>query len=253
MSMKKEAKLVDAVVALIRETPFGAGERLPAERILANRFATSRHTLRSALRRLEARGILDIRPGSGCYVQSTAGLSAGFSFGASNAASASMAEILEDHLEARWALEPAIGAMAAAKATSRDHADLENELTRISRVMMTGDRENLAEGYAHFQNRIAAATRNPELEKIGRQFAAERRRLAGERADSDPADEAALFSVAVAVVKAIQQGDPQRTGRCLQEFIRQDSRQLRLPPECPLAAVLRRAPTLPELTGGNHP
>lgn len=236
--MKQEARLVDAVVALIQEAPFLPGDRLPAERSLANRFATSRHTLRSALRRLEAHGILAIRPGSGCYVQSTEGLSDGDAPGASDTMPESPAAILEHHLEARWALEPVIVAMAAAKATARDHADLEHELTRISRAMMTGGSVKLAEGYGHFQSRIAAATRNPALEKVGRELAAERQRLAGALDDIDLRDQEALFSATVAVVKAVEQGDPQRIDRRSRDFILRDSRLLKLPAGCALAAVL---------------
>ena len=243
MSSRKEIKLADAIVTLIRETPVLAGDRLPAERVLAHRFAASRHTLRSALRRLEARGILTIRPGSGCYVQSTAGLSPGDAFSVPRATPETIAPILEEHLEARWALEPSIGAVAAAKATAQDHGALADALTRISRAMMTGDSTKLAEGYGHFQRRVAAATRNPVLEEIGRQLAVERQRLAAEQTDIDLRDQEALFSAAVAVVKAVEQGDPQRTRQRIRDLVRQDGRLLKLPPECALAAFMRHAPT----------
>ena len=63
--VNKEEKLVDAVWTLIRETPFAPGDRLPSERALAVRLGVNRHTLRGALRRMAARGVLAIRPGSG--------------------------------------------------------------------------------------------------------------------------------------------------------------------------------------------
>ena len=57
------------IMGLIYEGQFAPGERLPAERELAERLHVSRPTLRDALNRLEARGFLDRRTGSGNYVR----------------------------------------------------------------------------------------------------------------------------------------------------------------------------------------
>ncbi|WP_371311925.1 FadR/GntR family transcriptional regulator [Pseudovibrio flavus] len=46
------------------------GQRLPAERMLSEELGVSRNTLRSVLRRLEARGFVQIKKGSGCYLTS---------------------------------------------------------------------------------------------------------------------------------------------------------------------------------------
>ena len=45
-----------------------AGDRLPTERDLAEAHNVSRHVVREALKRLQAIGLVSIRPGSGCYV-----------------------------------------------------------------------------------------------------------------------------------------------------------------------------------------
>jgi len=44
------------------------GTRLPTEKELCTQFAVSRTALREALRRLSARGLIDIRKGSGMYI-----------------------------------------------------------------------------------------------------------------------------------------------------------------------------------------
>ncbi len=56
------------ITALIYDGHFAPGERLPAEREFADTLHVSRPTLRDALNRLEARGFIDRRTGSGNYV-----------------------------------------------------------------------------------------------------------------------------------------------------------------------------------------
>ena len=57
---------VDQVVAQIRELidsdGLSVGDKLPTERELCERFATSRNTVREAMRMLKAYGIVDVRP-----------------------------------------------------------------------------------------------------------------------------------------------------------------------------------------------
>jgi GntR family transcriptional repressor for pyruvate dehydrogenase complex len=44
------------------------GSRLPSERTMAARFGASRSTVREAIQRLIARGLLTAKPGSGVFV-----------------------------------------------------------------------------------------------------------------------------------------------------------------------------------------
>jgi GntR family transcriptional repressor for pyruvate dehydrogenase complex len=64
LSQKIERKIEQA----IREKKLPAGSKLPTEHELCKMFAVSRTALREALRRLNARGLVDIRKGSGMYV-----------------------------------------------------------------------------------------------------------------------------------------------------------------------------------------
>jgi GntR family transcriptional repressor for pyruvate dehydrogenase complex len=64
LSQKIERKIEEA----IREKKLLPGQKLPTEKELCAQFAVSRTALREALRRLSARGLLDIRKGSGIYI-----------------------------------------------------------------------------------------------------------------------------------------------------------------------------------------
>lgn len=66
-------RLVDDVVGQLRryinENELAIGDRLPAERALADQLGTSRATVAQALRILAVMGLVEIRHGSGVYVR----------------------------------------------------------------------------------------------------------------------------------------------------------------------------------------
>lgn len=67
-------RLVEQLLQSIRSGEFPPGSRLPSERELAERYEVSRVTIREASIALEAKGILDIRGGSGAFVRPIAAI-----------------------------------------------------------------------------------------------------------------------------------------------------------------------------------
>jgi DNA-binding FadR family transcriptional regulator len=68
---KREAlseQIVHQLTALVKRGDLQPGDRLPAERTLAEQLGVGRPTLREALRALQLLGILDIRHGGGVFV-----------------------------------------------------------------------------------------------------------------------------------------------------------------------------------------
>ena len=61
-------QLADDIVELIRSESLGPGDVLESSRDLAKRFAVTTPTVREALRRLEATGVVELRHGSGTYI-----------------------------------------------------------------------------------------------------------------------------------------------------------------------------------------
>ena len=72
-SEKLSIPVIRQIEALILRGVLKPGERLPAERDLAERLGVSRPSLREALAQLEARDLLVARPGSGVYVADVLG------------------------------------------------------------------------------------------------------------------------------------------------------------------------------------
>ena len=64
LSQKIERTIEDA----IRQRKLAVGSKLPTEREMCESFGVSRTALREALRRLSARGLIEIKKGSGMYV-----------------------------------------------------------------------------------------------------------------------------------------------------------------------------------------
>ncbi|HEY9054643.1 MAG TPA: GntR family transcriptional regulator [Rectinemataceae bacterium] len=72
MKIKKTSlpeEIVDAIKGAIKEGEWKAGERLPSESELAESFGVNRLTLRMALQKLNAQGILETRVGEGTFVR----------------------------------------------------------------------------------------------------------------------------------------------------------------------------------------
>ncbi len=61
--------IVDQLKALISSGEITIGEKLPPERILAEKFGVARPTVREALSALEVLGIVEVQVGSGAYVK----------------------------------------------------------------------------------------------------------------------------------------------------------------------------------------
>lgn len=72
-SEKLSAAVIDQIELLILRGILRPGERLPAERDLAERLDVSRPSLRDALAELEARGLVTRRPGAGIFVADVVG------------------------------------------------------------------------------------------------------------------------------------------------------------------------------------
>ena len=72
-SEKLSAAVVRQIEQLILRGILSPGERLPAERELAEKLGVSRPSLREALAELQASGLLEARPGAGVFVAEVLG------------------------------------------------------------------------------------------------------------------------------------------------------------------------------------
>lgn len=133
----KQPKISDIIMqqleSMILEGSFTPGQKLPPERELAARFDVSRPSLREAIQKLIARGVLYSRHGGGTYVSEQIGSS--FADPLHELLSAHD-EFLYDQLEFRDALESLSCYYATLRSTDADKA----RLTRCFQQLMEANK-----------------------------------------------------------------------------------------------------------------
>ncbi len=155
--------IVDRIETLILEGTLKPGERLPAERALAEELGVSRPSLREALQKLVARGLLVSRHGGGTFVAETLGSSFRdplLELLAKNP------EAHRDLLEFRHTLEGSCAYYAALRATPPDRERLTAAFDRLAECHARARRVSRAEegaADAHFHLAIAEASHNAVL------------------------------------------------------------------------------------------
>ena len=156
-------EIVEQLETMILEGVLQAGERLPAERKLAEQFGVSRPSLREAIQKLVAKGLLVSRQGGGNYVNQEVGATF------SDPLLALLAEkhdAQKDLLEFRHTLEGACAYYAALRATPADHERLAAAFAQLEACYeSSADNCRVEEGLAdaRFHLAIAEASHNVVL------------------------------------------------------------------------------------------
>jgi len=155
LSQKIERK----IEAAIREKKLPVGSKLPTERELCEAFGVSRTALREALRRLSARGLIEITKGSGMTVTGfrvddaikTMNLYYDMQFDEN---------LIPQIIEVRRLFEPQIAGLAAKQRTQNDLSDIQENIEEFKscdpdNIQLESDLDN------KFHLLIARATHNP--------------------------------------------------------------------------------------------
>ncbi len=155
----RQPKLSDVIEQqlefLILEGTLRPGEKLPPERELAKQFDVSRPSLREAIQRLEAKGLLLRRQGGGTFVQSSLWQSF----------SDPLVELLSDHpesqfdlLETRHALEGIAAYYAALRSTDEDKDRIRELHHAIELAQESGDLDAESEAVLQYQIAVTEAS-----------------------------------------------------------------------------------------------
>jgi GntR family transcriptional repressor for pyruvate dehydrogenase complex len=148
-------EIADRIRVVILDGTFPAGQPLPGERQLAERFGVSRGSIRDAFRTLETIGLLVTRHGQGTFPQEldvdrlVAPLASVLSY---------RFDLQDELMDVRRMFEPAVARVAATRVTDEDLADLQRILDAQRKKLKTG-RSAIVEDTA-FHQVLARATRN---------------------------------------------------------------------------------------------
>lgn len=187
------------------------GDRLPAEREIAERLRVSRASVREAIVALEVQGLVEVRHGGGTYLLRDR----------------LQAEPLEtlierrrrlpDILDARDAIETKLAALAAARRTDDDLAAIDAALDAMRAAVAVGDRGEDADG--RFHGAVAVAARSPLLAEFMAGIAAQ---VAESRAESlrQPGRPAQSLKQHERVAAAIHAADPAAAAAAMHDHVR---------------------------------
>lgn len=146
--------------SMILDGSFKPGQKFPPERELADQFGVSRPSLREALQKLAARGLVESRQGGGTYVSEQLGTT--FSDPLMQLLG-SHAEFHYDLLEFRHALEGLSAYYAALRSTPADKALLQKRFEELTATYDEMNPVREAEADAAFHLAIAEAAHNVVL------------------------------------------------------------------------------------------
>jgi DNA-binding FadR family transcriptional regulator len=209
-------EIVNQIKAAILAGRVKQGDRLPAERDLAEQFGVSRVTVRDALRVLEAAGLVQIRVGARGGAIVTAPGTSRVGEGIANMLLLSTVTPA-DVTEARSVFELGSIPLMCERATADDIAALLEICDRSDAALATGDFQvGLS---AEFHTRLYRATHNAAIEMIIESFRAPLLMLLQRAKEVAPEMGHAGAAEHRAVVEAIVDRDVERAHRIMSEHL----------------------------------
>ncbi len=195
-------QIVEQIRVMITEGNLKPGDRLPAERVLAENLNVSRASLREALSALHLLGLLEIKSGEGTYIKQSD----------VNSIIQPLALLLMmerdtifEILEVRKGLEVEAAGLAAVNATDADFRNMAEIIDEMERALQTSNLGEVADWKLHFA--IAQASRNSLLLRLMNTISDTMRKtikINREQLFKKKGNPQILFKQHLAVVEAIQ-------------------------------------------------
>jgi DNA-binding FadR family transcriptional regulator len=225
-------QIAEQLRQLMSSGEFAVGSRLPAERDLATQLGVSRPSVREALIALEVEGMIEVRTGSGIYVQSTSP-NANQAGPSASDATAEWGPL--EVMSARILVEAEVAALAAQNAQKKDLQAIRNGLKKM-RQEVTQDQVP-RHGDQAFHEGIAQACGNSVLLDTVERFWQARNGPLFERLGDyfeNPASWQAAIAEHQRVLEAIEAGDSSGARKAMQKHLKQAHKRY--------SASWRRAP-----------
>jgi DNA-binding FadR family transcriptional regulator len=153
-------ELVDSLGDRIRDGRIVPGDKLPTEAAIMEEFGVSRTVVREAISKLQASGLVETRHGIGTFV---VGLGDGAAFRIAPEQIATLHDVIAV-LELRIGLETEAAALAAARRTERNLAEMRSALDGFAAALAEG-RDAVGPDF-QFHQEVARATQNPHFAEL---------------------------------------------------------------------------------------
>ena len=209
--------LIRRLIDFSRTQNYQAGDRLPAERALAEHLGVGRNALREAIATLETLRVVESRPNSGIYLRAMASEA---SFEAivllSELGAVPSADEVRESMEVRAPLERQAILLACARRTDADLDRLNAILERTDQLLAGS--ANVVDCDQEFHLALAGASHNSVLVRMLNAFyvlTLPRRRIFF----ADPARGTASARAHRAIVKALRARDAARAGDLMDKHL----------------------------------
>ncbi|MER9728149.1 MULTISPECIES: FadR/GntR family transcriptional regulator [unclassified Mesorhizobium] len=159
----RDDAVLKALAGFVMREKLEPGERLPTERILAERLKVSRNTVREALTRWEGLGLVERRQGSGTYLKAAVSLDM-LHMPLTLAGGNDFTGLMRT-LEIRRALEAEAAALCAIRADKDDLAEIKRKLDIMEEEFLSRAGMSSEEDW-EFHQAIYRACGNPLFEQI---------------------------------------------------------------------------------------
>lgn len=154
-------RITTRIAQMIREGDYGPGDRLPTINDMASRFGVGHPTLREALKKLETLGLVNVKHGSGVYVEAEQDqlLMSNPIF-----AGEVSKDMMLDLIDARMPIEQRTVVLAARHATE-EHLERMHDLLEEAGEYLQDDAELTRKNMA-FHREVAVASQNVVLAQL---------------------------------------------------------------------------------------
>jgi GntR family transcriptional repressor for pyruvate dehydrogenase complex len=211
--------IIDQVVGLIRDGSLAIGDKLPAERELAQLFGVSRPSVREALTAMEIIGLVEIRPGGGTYI---AGLNMAPLVNVVSPLLAVQPNFETEILELRRMLDTEAAELAARRVTPEQADALEQAVTQMQAAVEQDDSERGAGADIRFHELIYHAGGNTVLKTaadyvvtiIEMSIKEARELILGK-----PQNAVELLEQHKRILAAIKRNDPEKAARAMRDHL----------------------------------
>jgi len=210
----KEILFEDDLISKIVEGIWQTGEKLPSERQMATEFNISRNTVRSALRRLEAKGMITPRRGSGYFLTNTISATAirqqreGESY-----------DRIMARLEAAYLFLPNIISIATPRIAEETLNTLQQCMVDLSQAIFNKNIQEFKNHARDFFQIIANSTGNPIIKEIVSFFCASSSLMFPGFFSFSDKEQEKLFADYVLIYNAMKKRDTEEAVTCTRNKI----------------------------------
>lgn len=154
VTKKRYDYVLEQLLELIGSDGFKIGDKLPAERIIADQTGVGRSSVREAIAVLQATGVIEVKVGDGIYVKNTSFKDLTFP---------GWLESPFEVLELRMCLESRTASLAAVRRTDEMVYELDHVMAKMNEAVQSGDVEGYRKLDQDFHNLIASFTNNDAI------------------------------------------------------------------------------------------